>query len=83
MAAVSQIYRMCPKKDFPSIKDRYDKRVGENINGKSTLRLYLQVMRTILLIMENWKAESVLDAFEEKISSLLKSSKKDASTMAV
>ena len=22
MAAVSQIYRMCPKKDFPSIKDR-------------------------------------------------------------
>ena len=56
--------------------------MGENINEKSTLRLYLQVMRTILLIMENWKAESVLDAFEEKVCSLLKSSKKDASTMA-
>eukprot|EP00913_Durusdinium_trenchii_P032724 g30632.t1 len=88
VAAVSQIYRMCPKKDFGSIKDRYDSRVGENINGKSTLRLYLQVMRTILLIMENWKerplgqlADKVLDDFEEKICGLLSMSKKDASTM--
>lgn len=81
MAAVSQIYRMCPKKDFPSIKNRYDARVGENINGKSTMRLYIQVMRTILMIMQNWQAEKVLDEFETKVCELLKMSKKDPSTM--
>lgn len=81
LAAVGQIYRMCPKKDFASIKDRYDPRVGENINGKSTLRLYLQVMLTVNRMIEEWKADEVVDAFETKICDLLSMSKKDASTM--
>ncbi|CAE7845188.1 unnamed protein product [Symbiodinium microadriaticum] len=80
VAAVGQIYKMCPKKEWPSIKDRYDPRVGENIHGKSTLRLYLQVMRTICLIIEEWKADKVLDEFEAKATSTF-CQKKDPSTM--
>jgi len=82
VAAVPQIYKMCSKKEWPSIKDRFDPRIGENIHGKSTLRLYLQVMRTIVLILEEWKADQVVDEFEEKVTKLLGTSKKDASTMA-
>lgn len=81
IAAVGQIYKMCPKKEWPSIKDRYDPRVGENIHGKSTLRLYLQVMRTICLILEEWKADQIVDDFEEKVTSLLGVGKKGPSTM--
>jgi len=80
VAAVGQIYKMCPKKEWPSIKDRYDPRVGENIHGKSTLRLYLQVMRTICLIIEEWKADKVVDEFEAKATSTF-CQKKDPSTM--
>mmetsp|Transcript_20043 Transcript_20043/g.37694 ORF Transcript_20043/g.37694 Transcript_20043/m.37694 type:complete len:201 (+) Transcript_20043:1117-1719(+) len=83
LAAIGQIYRMCPKKDFPSIKDRYDKRIGENINGKSTIRLYIQVMRTIMMIHKEWQADKVVDAFEDQVTALLGSSKKDPSTMTV
>mmetsp|Transcript_46658 Transcript_46658/g.137858 ORF Transcript_46658/g.137858 Transcript_46658/m.137858 type:complete len:614 (+) Transcript_46658:87-1928(+) len=59
-AAVPQIYRMCSKKDWPSIKDRYDPRISENIDGKSTLRLYLHVMNTIIRIIEEMKGDEVL-----------------------
>jgi len=60
-AAVPQIMRMCPKKEWATIKDRYDPRVAENIDGKSTLRLYLQVMRTIMRIVEEWEGDKVLE----------------------
>ena len=81
VSAVGQIYKMCPKKEWATIKDRYDPRVGDNIHGKSTLRLYLQVMRTICLIVEEWKADKVVDDFEEKVTELLGGSKKAPSTM--
>lgn len=60
IAAVPQIYRMCPKKEWPSIEDRYDPRISENIDGKSTLRLYLHVMNTIIRIIEEMKGDEVL-----------------------
>ena len=44
-------------------------------------RLYLQVMRTICLMVEEWKADEVVDAFEEKVTELLGAPKKAASTM--
>lgn len=81
LAAIGQIYRMCPKKDFSTVKDRYDPRVGENINGKSTMRLYLQVMLTVNRMIEEWKADEVVNDFETKICDLLNISKKDESTM--
>jgi len=81
LAAIGQIYRMCPKKEFASIKDRYDPRIGENINGKSTLRLYLQVMNTVCRMVQDWKADEVVDEFERRLCDALKISKKDESTM--
>ena len=44
-------------------------------------RLYLQVMRTICLILEEWKADQIVDDFEEKVTSLLGVGKKGPSTM--
>ena len=44
-------------------------------------RLYLQVMRTICLILEEWKADQIVDDFEEKVTSLLGVVKKGPSTM--
>lgn len=60
IAAVPQIYKMCPKKNWPSIQDRYDPRISENIDGKSTLRLYLHVMGTIVRIIEEMGGDQVL-----------------------
>eukprot|EP00933_Yihiella_yeosuensis_P075883 TRINITY_DN8543_c0_g1_i1.p1 TRINITY_DN8543_c0_g1~~TRINITY_DN8543_c0_g1_i1.p1 ORF type:complete len:626 (+),score=125.16 TRINITY_DN8543_c0_g1_i1:98-1975(+) len=81
LSAVPQIFRMCSKKEWPSIKDRYDPRIGENIHGKSTLRLYLQVMRTICHIVEEWKADQVVESFTDKVCAQLNAGKKDKSTM--
>eukprot|EP00413_Alexandrium_margalefii_P009225 CAMPEP_0204533570 /NCGR_PEP_ID=MMETSP0661-20131031/12360_1 /ASSEMBLY_ACC=CAM_ASM_000606 /TAXON_ID=109239 /ORGANISM="Alexandrium margalefi, Strain AMGDE01CS-322" /LENGTH=640 /DNA_ID=CAMNT_0051539927 /DNA_START=66 /DNA_END=1988 /DNA_ORIENTATION=- len=63
IAAVPQIYKMCPKKEWPTIKDRYDSRIAENIDGKSTIRLYLHVMNSIMRIIEEMKGDKVLDAW--------------------
>jgi len=61
--AVPQIFRMCPKKEWATIADRYDPRIGENIHGKSTLRLYLHVMSSIMRIMNEWKGAEALQTF--------------------
>jgi len=75
--AVPQIFKMCPKKNWPEIKDRYDSRIGGNIDGKSTMRLYLHVMSTIVGMIQDprWQGDKVLDKFIEdfcKASSLPK-----------
>jgi len=67
MAAVPQIYRMCPKKEWPTIKDRYDSRISENIDGKSTLRLYLHVQCTIIRIIEEMKGDEVLQKWIQDV----------------
>lgn len=61
--AVPQIFRMCNKKEWATVADRYDKRIGENIHGKSTLRLYLHVMNSIIRIIEEWKGAEALQEF--------------------
>merc|ERR1719263_2226977 len=63
--AVPQINKMCPPKEWDTIQDRYDPRVGENIDGKSTLRLYLHCMNTVIRMIEEWKADKVLEAWIE------------------
>jgi hypothetical protein len=82
-AAVPQIFRMCPKKQWPDIKDRYDSRIGLNIDGKSTLRLYLHVMNTIANIIQDprWKGDQVLEQFIEDFCKLPGARKKDPSTI--
>lgn len=50
--AVPQITTMCPKSRWATIEDRYQKCIAENIDGKSSLRLYLHVMVNVVRIME-------------------------------
>mmetsp|Transcript_126225 Transcript_126225/g.247468 ORF Transcript_126225/g.247468 Transcript_126225/m.247468 type:complete len:543 (-) Transcript_126225:66-1694(-) len=70
-AAVPQIYKMCKKPEWKTITDRYDDRIGKNIDGKSTLRLYLQVMATISGIIHDlrWKGDEVLSQWVETLCS--------------
>jgi len=67
ISAVPQILKMCPKKEWPSIKDRYDPRIGDNIDGKSTIRLYLHVMVTVIRIIEEMKGDKVLETWIKDI----------------
>lgn len=61
IAAVPQIMKMCPKKEWPTIRDRYDPRIGANVDGKSTLRLYLHVINNVVRIIEELGADQVLE----------------------
>jgi len=67
--AVPQILKMCPKPqwrggpEWPPIDDRYDDRIAKNIDGKSSCRLYLHVMNTIIKIIEELDGETILYRF--------------------
>jgi hypothetical protein len=62
-SAVPQIIRMCPAKEWATISDRWDPRIANNIDDKSTLRLYLHVMNTVIRFIEEWKADEVLQSW--------------------
>jgi len=63
IAAVPQILKMCPKKHWADIKDRYDPRIALNVDDKSTLRTYLHCMNNIVRLIEEAKADEVLQWF--------------------
>eukprot|EP00930_Biecheleria_cincta_P082590 TRINITY_DN722_c0_g1_i4.p1 TRINITY_DN722_c0_g1~~TRINITY_DN722_c0_g1_i4.p1 ORF type:complete len:617 (-),score=122.63 TRINITY_DN722_c0_g1_i4:128-1978(-) len=67
MAAVPQIIKMCPKKNWPEIKDRYDPRIALNVDDKSTLRTYLHCMNNIVRIIEEKNGAEVLESFVKDI----------------
>jgi len=71
--AVPQIFKMCKKPLWKEITSRYDPRIGENIDGKSTLRLYLQVMSTVVRIIHEpqWKGDEVLEQWMSTFCSTL------------
>merc|ERR1711972_702076 len=52
LAAVPQIFKMCVKSQWPSIENRWDPRICENIDGKSSLRQYLHNMNNIIRVHE-------------------------------
>jgi len=63
VAAVPQITKMCPKKEWDTIKDRYDPRIGANVDGKSTIRLYLHCINTIMAIIEEMKGDEIVNTW--------------------
>lgn len=79
-AAVPQIYKMCPKSSWATIQDRYDPRIGLNIHGKSTLRLYIHVMNSIVGMVEEWKADEMMLTWETDFCAKLGTPKKDKAT---
>lgn len=67
MAAVPQIIKMCGKKNWPEIKDRYDPRIALNVDDKSTLRTYIHCMNNIIRLIEEKNADEVLESFVKDI----------------
>jgi len=65
LAAVPQIMKMCKKEEWATIEDRYDSRISRNVDGKSTLRLYLHVMGSITRIIEEMGGDAVLQQWIE------------------
>lgn len=70
LGAVPQIYRMCKKKEFESIKDRFDKRISENIDGKNTLRLYVGGFCMMTTLIKEWKVDKWVEEFLETLSKM-------------
>lgn len=60
IAAVPQILKMCSKKEWQTIRSRYDSRISSNVDEKSTLRLYLHCMSSIMGILAEMRAGEVL-----------------------
>lgn len=67
VSAVPQIYKMCSKKEFATIKDRYDPRIALNIDDKSTIRLYLHCMNSIFRIIEEMKGDQLVKDFIDEV----------------
>lgn len=61
--AVPNCFKMCPAKEWPSIKDRHDPRIAGNIDGKSTLRTTLHCLLNGIRILEEMGADEVLQSW--------------------
>lgn len=68
LGAVPQIYRMCPKKEWPTIKDRKDPRIAQNIDGKNTLRVYIGTFINICNMINDWDIASKLDKWVDEVT---------------
>lgn len=76
LGAVPQIYRMCAKKQWPTIKDRKDERIVKNIDGKNTLRIYVQTFISVCSMMAEWDVPAKLDKWVDDFTELTKIPKK-------
>eukprot|EP00747_Dinoflagellata_sp_TGD_P098444 gnl/TRDRNA2_/TRDRNA2_167454_c0_seq1.p1 gnl/TRDRNA2_/TRDRNA2_167454_c0~~gnl/TRDRNA2_/TRDRNA2_167454_c0_seq1.p1 ORF type:complete len:691 (+),score=142.20 gnl/TRDRNA2_/TRDRNA2_167454_c0_seq1:207-2075(+) len=60
IGAVPLILKTVPTHAWMEIEDRWDRRIAENIDGKSSIRLYLHVMHSIIRIMNDMDGEGML-----------------------
>jgi len=59
--AVPNSLKMCPNREFATIKDRHDPRIASNVDGKSTLRTTIHVLTNGVRLVEELKADEVLE----------------------
>lgn len=71
LGAVPQIYKMCKKAEFATIKDRLDPRISQNIDGKNTLRIYIGTFINICNMIKDWDIESQLDKWVKEVCSAI------------
>jgi len=76
LGAVPQIYRMCSKKEWPTITDRKDPRISLNVDGKNTLRVYIGTFINICNMIHDWDIEKQLDKWVDEITEITKIPKK-------
>uniref|UniRef100_A0A7S1LGM1 Uncharacterized protein n=1 Tax=Alexandrium catenella TaxID=2925 RepID=A0A7S1LGM1_ALECA len=68
LGAVPQIYKMCAKKQWPTIKERKDDRIAKNVDGKNTLRVYIGTFINICQMIHDWGLEAKLDKWVEELT---------------
>lgn len=65
--AVPDCFKMCDRKQWPTIMERSDPRVADNINGKSTLRTTLQVMTNGLRVLQELESDLILEEWIQSV----------------
>ncbi|CAJ1436436.1 unnamed protein product [Effrenium voratum] len=60
VASIPNCLKMCGTKEWPTIKDRHDPRIADDVGGKSTLRTTLLVLYNGLCVLEEFQADQVL-----------------------
>merc|ERR1712061_744790 len=76
LGAVPQIYAMCPKKEWATIKDRFDCRISDNIDGKSNLRVYIGTYVNITNMIREWNIPDILSQWVDDFTALTGMAKK-------
>jgi len=76
LGAIPQIFRMCKKAEWPTIKDRKDPRIANNIDGKNTLRIYVMTDITVASMIAEWGCVEKLEALQDKIQDVMRIPKK-------
>jgi len=67
VAAVPNTLKMCPAKEWATIKDRHDPRVASNVDGKSTLRSCVHVLNSTTRIFEELSGGAVLEQWVQEV----------------
>jgi len=75
--AIPNNFKMCPLKEWATIKDRHDPRIANDIDNKSTLRSCVHVLGMGCCVIEELNGPEVLAEFvEEKAREAIKAQKK-------
>lgn len=67
IGAIPNCFSMCAAKEWETIRDRQDPRIADNINGKSTLRSTLRQVDNGLRLLEELKADEVLEGWIQDV----------------
>jgi len=66
ISAIPNSLKMCPAREFRTIKDRHDPRIAGNIDNKSTLRSCLHVLDNTVRVMEEMDGARALHQWISK-----------------
>lgn len=65
--AIPNCFKMCPNKEWTTIKDRHDPRIANNIHDKSTLRTTLAVLVNNIRLLFEMDGCGTLDSWIQEI----------------
>eukprot|EP00930_Biecheleria_cincta_P036949 TRINITY_DN25329_c0_g1_i1.p1 TRINITY_DN25329_c0_g1~~TRINITY_DN25329_c0_g1_i1.p1 ORF type:complete len:956 (+),score=169.73 TRINITY_DN25329_c0_g1_i1:422-2869(+) len=63
--AIPNNFKMCPRQEWATIKDRHDPRIANDIDNKSTLRSCVHVLGVCVRVIEELDGPEVLQEFVE------------------
>jgi len=63
VSAIPNSLKMCPAKEFLTIRDRHDPRIADNVDNKSTLRSCLHVLNMTVRMLEELRCDEALEGW--------------------